>query len=87
MFLYYLHVRRQTLDKREDHKNFQELDDYGLSHYAPKPKQDEMPRAPPPTYERHADDARQRRNSNESLSPSLRKAMNVQVPREALPSK
>ncbi|KAJ3519889.1 hypothetical protein NM208_g13941 [Fusarium decemcellulare] len=90
VFLYMLHRRRQRLDKLEDAKDLQELDDYGIKSM---PKQQKtpppaMPQAPPPTYERsqdrsRTDDNNWKRDSTDSLTPSLRQAMGV-VPRDTL---
>jgi hypothetical protein len=81
------HRRKQRLDKLEDLKNVQELDDYGLAPVKPKPVQ--LPQAPPPTYERSQDRkadgnwGKSHRDSTDSLTPSLRQAMGV-TPRDAL---
>ncbi|KAF4463039.1 hypothetical protein FALBO_10132 [Fusarium albosuccineum] len=93
VFLYMLHRRRQRLDKLEDAKDLQELDDYGIKSM---PKQQKtpppaMPQAPPPTYERSqdrskTDDNNWKRDSTDSLTPSLRQAMGV-VPRDTLANK
>ncbi|KAI1015142.1 hypothetical protein LB503_004054 [Fusarium chuoi] len=93
--LCYLHRRRQRLDKLEDPKDFQELDDYGIAPVKQKPAN--MPRAPPPTYERSQDKKEmntaspattnenwgRQRDSTDSLTPSLRQAMGV-TPRDTL---
>ncbi|KAF4442580.1 hypothetical protein FACUT_1892 [Fusarium acutatum] len=93
--LCYLHRRRQRLDKLEDPKDFQELDDYGIAPIKQKPAN--MPRAPPPTYERSQDKKEMNtaspvttnenwgrgRDSTDSLTPSLRQAMGV-TPRDTL---
>ncbi|EXK27907.1 hypothetical protein FOXG_08754 [Fusarium oxysporum f. sp. lycopersici 4287] len=93
--LCYLHRRRQRLDKLEDPKDFQELDDYGIAPIKQKPAN--MPRAPPPTYERSQDRKEmntaspaatnenwgRQRDSTDSLTPSLRQAMGV-TPRDTL---
>ncbi|KAJ4269807.1 hypothetical protein NW762_001476 [Fusarium torreyae] len=86
-FLYMLHRRRKRLDALEDPKDHQELDDYGIAPAKQKPAQ--MPRAPPPTYERSQDRkaegnwGRSQRDSTDSLTPSLRQAMGV-TPRDTL---
>ncbi|KAH7168047.1 hypothetical protein DER46DRAFT_306935 [Fusarium sp. MPI-SDFR-AT-0072] len=93
--LCFLHRRRQRLDKLEDPKDFQELDDYGIAPIKQKPAN--MPRAPPPTYERSQDRKEmntaspattnenwgRQRDSTDSLTPSLRQAMGV-TPRDTL---
>ncbi|CAG7563824.1 unnamed protein product [Fusarium equiseti] len=86
--LCFFHRRKQRLDKLEDIKGVQELDDYGLAPIKPR-----LPTAPPPTYQegKHApaptttDENWQRtnRNSTDSLTPSLRQAMGV-TPRDTL---
>ncbi|KAH7248598.1 uncharacterized protein BKA55DRAFT_540025 [Fusarium redolens] len=90
-----LHRRRKRLDKLEDPKDFQELDDYGVAPIKQKPAN--MPRAPPPTYERSQDRKEmntaspattnenwgRQRDSTDSLTPSLRQAMGV-TPRDTL---
>ncbi|KAF9766748.1 hypothetical protein IL306_000798 [Fusarium sp. DS 682] len=91
-----LHRRRKRLDKLEDPKDFQELDDYGIAPIKQKPAN--MPRAPPPTYERSQDRKTEmntnapattneswsrQRDSTDSLTPSLRQAMGV-TPRDTL---
>ncbi|SPJ71482.1 uncharacterized protein FTOL_01210 [Fusarium torulosum] len=81
------HRRKQRMDKLQDLKNVQELDDYGLAPIKPKPVQ--LPQAPPPTYERSQDRkadgnwGKSHRDSTDSLTPSLRQAMGV-TPRDAL---
>ncbi|KAF4501002.1 hypothetical protein FAGAP_2805 [Fusarium agapanthi] len=93
--LCFLHRRRKRLDKLEDPKDFQELDDYGIAPIDQKPVN--MPRAPPPTYERSQDKKEmntaspattnetwgRQRDSTDSLTPSLRQAMGV-TPRDTL---
>ncbi|KAF5625000.1 hypothetical protein F52700_9375 [Fusarium sp. NRRL 52700] len=93
--LCFLHRRRKRLDKLEDPKDFQELDDYGIAPIKQKPAN--MPRAPPPTYERSQDKKEmntaspaatnenwgRQRDSTDSLTPSLRQAMGV-TPRDTL---
>ncbi|KAF5561938.1 hypothetical protein FPHYL_5934 [Fusarium phyllophilum] len=93
--LCFLHRRRKRLDKLEDPKDFQELDDYGIAPIKQKPAN--MPRAPPPTYERSQDKKEMNtaspattneswergRDSTDSLTPSLRQAMGV-TPRDTL---
>jgi hypothetical protein len=85
------HRRKQRLDKLEDIKDVQELDDYGLGPVKPRPVK--LPQAPPPTYDKthegkpnNATDEnwdRTNRNSTDSLTPSLRQAMGV-TPRDTL---
>ncbi|KAF5538369.1 hypothetical protein FMEXI_9467 [Fusarium mexicanum] len=93
--LCFLHRRRKRLDQLEDPKDFQELDDYGIAPIKQKPAN--MPRAPPPTYERSQDKKEmntaspvttneswgRQRDSTDSLTPSLRQAMGV-TPRDTL---
>ncbi|KAF5970606.1 hypothetical protein FBULB1_9634 [Fusarium bulbicola] len=93
--LCFLHRRRKRLDQLEDPKDFQELDDYGIAPIKQKPAN--MPRAPPPTYERSQDKKEmntaspattneswgRQRDSTDSLTPSLRLAMGV-TPRDTL---
>ncbi|KAF4333228.1 hypothetical protein FBEOM_12963 [Fusarium beomiforme] len=91
-----LHRRRKRLDALEDPKDTQELDDYGIAPIKQKPAN--MPRAPPPTYERSQDRKTEmnananattndnwsrQRDSTDSLTPSLRQAMGV-TPRDTL---
>ncbi|GKU04246.1 hypothetical protein FLAG1_06971 [Fusarium langsethiae] len=85
------HRRKQRLDKLEDIKDVQELDDYGLGPVKPRPVK--LPQAPPSTYDKthegkpnNATDEnwdRTNRNSTDSLTPSLRQAMGV-TPRDTL---
>lgn len=91
-FLCFLHRRRMRMDRLEDVKDVQELDDYGIA-----PSKPRMPKAPPPAYtpsttttqDRTADQEwrrESRRDSADSLTPSLRQAMGV-VPRDTLANK
>ncbi|KAL6913600.1 hypothetical protein FSST1_011360 [Fusarium sambucinum] len=83
------HRRKQRLDKLEDIKGVQELDDYGLAPIKPRPVQ--LPQAPPPTYDKTHEGKpnvttdenwdRTNRNSTDSLTPSLRQAMGVAAPK------
>ncbi|KAI8723163.1 hypothetical protein NCS52_00171500 [Fusarium sp. LHS14.1] len=91
-FLCYLHRRRMRMDRLEDVKDVQELDDYGIAPSKPQPAS-RMPQAPPPAYtpttDRGTDEAwrrESRRDSADSLTPSLRQAMGV-VPRDTLANK
>ncbi|KAH6895946.1 hypothetical protein B0T10DRAFT_456191 [Thelonectria olida] len=94
LFIALVIARRTKLEKKEDLKDPQELDDYGI---APQPRRPTsqmsgMPKVPPPvvqTRERNptGDDKMQspvldgRRASQESLTPSLRQAMGI-APRD-----
>ncbi|KAF4975958.1 hypothetical protein FZEAL_7310 [Fusarium zealandicum] len=89
ILLFFLHRRRQKIERMEDVKDLQELDDYGLA----TTQKSRMPKAPPPTYamsqDRQADDkwkGSYNRDSTDSLSPSLRQAMGV-APRDILANK
>ncbi|KPM40824.1 hypothetical protein AK830_g5694 [Neonectria ditissima] len=91
-FLYHLHRKRTKRDVQEDIKG-QELEDYGIELSAAPAKTSRMPQAPPPAQmRRETSDAREAdpppsyRMSQESLSPSLRKAMGV-APRDVLSNK
>ncbi|KAF5018667.1 hypothetical protein F66182_9342 [Fusarium sp. NRRL 66182] len=79
-----LHRRRKRLDKLEDPKDHQELEDYGIAPLKQPPV--DLPQAPPPTYDRSQADGNWRnskRDSTDSLTPSLRQAMGV-TPRDTL---
>ncbi|KAF4439457.1 hypothetical protein F53441_12564 [Fusarium austroafricanum] len=90
-FVYRLHRKNQRKEAEEDLKH-QELDDYGIAPVKKQKSDAQMPRAPPPTYERPEDKDKDkkttegnwnRRDSTDSLTPSLRQAMGV-TPRDTL---
>ncbi|KAM5347809.1 hypothetical protein ACJ41O_007633 [Fusarium nematophilum] len=87
-FLCFLHRRRMRLDKREDAKDIQELDDYGMGpSKAHKVHKSRLPKEPPPAYvsqdRGQAEGGNWKRDSGDSLTPSLRQAMGV-VPHDTL---
>ncbi|KAH7134148.1 hypothetical protein EDB81DRAFT_92481 [Dactylonectria macrodidyma] len=90
IFLLHLHRRRTRIEKQEDLKDFQELDDYGIVTSSSSTKASRMPQAPAPAQVKQPASTVQRegpppsyRESTDSLSPSIRGAT-ATIPRDGL---